>query len=180
MAVTGGRIAYAGPGSGFDRRAVSRCAGDPTAARQLTLPGLVDLHCHGAAGGGFPTATTRRAGQAVDFLHRNETTTLLASLVTASGEELLRPLGVLRALTADGLIAGIHAEGPFLSHARCGAQNPRWLRDPIPNCTPFPSRRISPWSGTTAPVRALIKVDLPAPLSPITARISPGKRSKSA
>ena len=34
--------------------------------------------------------------------------------------------------------------------------------------------------GTTAPDRALISVDLPAPLSPITARISPGRRSKSA
>jgi hypothetical protein len=38
----------------------------------------------------------------------------------------------------------------------------------------LPSIRISPWSGATAPVMALINVDLPAPLSPITARISPG------
>jgi N-acetylglucosamine-6-phosphate deacetylase len=35
-------------------------------------------------------------------------------------------------LAAEGLIAGIHSEGPFLSHARCGAQNPRWLRAPDP------------------------------------------------
>jgi len=34
-------------------------------------------------------------------------------------------------------------------------------------------------SGDTAPDSALIMVDLPAPLSPITARISPGIRSKS-
>jgi N-acetylglucosamine-6-phosphate deacetylase len=36
----------------------------------------------------------------------------------------------LRPLAGEGLIAGIHAEGPFLSHARCGAQDPRWLREP--------------------------------------------------
>ena len=41
-------------------------------------------------------------------------------------------------------------------------------------CTGWPSRLIWPWSGTTAPDSALIMLDLPAPLSPITARISPG------
>src|SRR5256886_7969329 len=38
--------------------------------------------------------------------------------------------------------------------------------------TRLPSRRISPSSGCRAPERALIKVDLPAPLSPITDRKS--------
>ncbi|HBH58044.1 MAG TPA: N-acetylglucosamine-6-phosphate deacetylase, partial [Arthrobacter bacterium] len=57
---------------------------------------------------------------AVDFLHRSGTTTLLASLVTASREDLLRGMETLRLLADEGLIAGIHAEGPFLSHARCG------------------------------------------------------------
>ena len=46
--------------------------------------------------------------------------------------------------------------------------------------TDLPARRISPCSGSTAPASALISDDLPAPLSPITARISPGIRSKSA
>ena len=43
-----------------------------------------------------------------------------------------------------------------------------------------PSSRISPSSGWMAPVRALMRLVLPAPLSPMTARISPGIRSKSA
>src|SRR6201999_372184 len=46
-------------------------------------------------------------------------------------------------------------------------------------CTGFWSSRISPSSGTSAPESALISDDLPAPLSPITARISPGSNSKS-
>ena len=33
-------------------------------------------------------------------------------------------------LVAEGVIAGIHFEGPYLSAARCGAQNPAYLRDP--------------------------------------------------
>src|SRR6478672_9825000 len=50
----------------------------------------------------------------------------------------------------------------------------------VRKCTTLPSSRISPASGTSAPDSALINVDLPAPLSPITARISPARSSKSA
>jgi hypothetical protein len=42
------------------------------------------------------------------------------------------------------------------------------------NSTGLPSSVISPSSGMTAPEIALMSDDLPAPLSPITARISPG------
>ncbi|KUM38176.1 N-acetylglucosamine-6-phosphate deacetylase [Arthrobacter sp. EPSL27] len=132
VAVTGGRIAYAGPAGGYDAAQFPGAQEIPLPPGSSLLPGLVDLHCHGAAGGGFPTGDARACRQAVDFLHRNGTTTLLASLVTAPAAELLRALGVLRTLAAEGLIAGIHAEGPFLSRARCGAQDPRWLRDPDP------------------------------------------------
>ncbi|MFF2242859.1 N-acetylglucosamine-6-phosphate deacetylase [Arthrobacter sp. NPDC058130] len=132
VAVKGGRIAYAGPYSGFDAAQFPGAEELPLPDGSSVLPGLVDLHCHGAAGGGFPTGDDRACREAVDFLHRNGTTSLLASLVTASGAELLRSLGVLKTLAAEGLIAGIHSEGPFLSHARCGAQNPLWLRDPDP------------------------------------------------
>lgn len=132
VALTEGRIAYAGPRSGF------RAADFPYAeeislpAGASILPGLVDLHCHGAAGGDFPTGDGQACRTAVDFLHRSGTTTLLASLVTASSEDLLNSLGTLKPLADERLIAGIHSEGPFLSHARCGAQNPDWLRDPDP------------------------------------------------
>ncbi|MDP9980989.1 N-acetylglucosamine-6-phosphate deacetylase [Pseudarthrobacter oxydans] len=132
VAVRDGRIAYAGPGSGFNAAHFPDAQEIPLPPGSSLLPGLVDLHCHGAAGGGFPTGDDQACREAVDFLHRHGTTTLLASLVTASGDELLRGLGVLKDLAADGLIAGIHSEGPFLSQARCGAQNPAWLRDPDP------------------------------------------------
>ncbi len=132
VAVAGERIAYAGPRSGFVP------AGFP-AAEVLDvpdggsiLPGLIDLHCHGAAGGGFPNDDGPTCRAAVEFLHRSGTTTLLASLVTAAVGDMERQLGVLVPLVSEGLLAGIHAEGPFLSRARCGAQNPEWLRDPDP------------------------------------------------
>lgn len=132
VAVLGDRIVYAGPRSGFDASALPDAEEMELPPGSILLPGLVDLHCHGAAGGDFPSGDDGGCRTAVDFLHRNGTTTLLASLVTAAPEDLLRGVRTLKLLAEEGLIAGIHAEGPFLSHARCGAQNPAFLRDPDP------------------------------------------------
>lgn len=130
VAVAEGRIAYVGPRAGMDASSLPGFEELEVPPGSMILPGLVDLHCHGAAGGDFPTGNADSARATVDFLHRSGTTTLLASLVTASREDLLRAIGALTPLAEEGLIAGIHSEGPFLSHARCGAQDPRFLRDP--------------------------------------------------
>lgn len=89
------------------------------------LPGLVDLHCHGGGGASFPDATDAAAARrAVDEHRRHGTTSLVASLVTAPADVLLARTALLADLADAGEIAGIHLEGPFLSAARCGAQNP--------------------------------------------------------
>lgn len=132
VAVADGRIAHAGPREAFASADFAGATELPLPPGGTILPGLVDLHCHGAAGGDFSNGDPAAARAAADFMHRSGTTTLLASLVTASREDLLATLGALRLLAADGLIAGVHAEGPFLSHARCGAQDPHWLRNPDP------------------------------------------------
>jgi N-acetylglucosamine-6-phosphate deacetylase len=133
VAVAGGRISYAGPRAGYRPAEFPEAHELQLPPGSSILPGLIDLHCHGAAGGDFPTGDSRACQTAVDFLHRSGTTTLLASLVTASRADLLTSLAVLQPLAAEGLIAGVHAEGPFLSHRRCGAQNPEWLRAPDPD-----------------------------------------------
>ncbi len=93
---------------------------------QLTiLPGLVDLHCHGGGGAGFPDATAADIALTAATEHlRHGTTSLVASLVTDAPATLLERVAVLAPLAEAGLLAGIHVEGPFLSPARCGAQEP--------------------------------------------------------
>ncbi len=94
----------------------------------LVLPGLVDLHNHGGGGVGFPDAhEAAEAMVAVAEHRRHGTTTMLASLVTADRATLLERASLLAGLAEAGEIAGIHAEGPFLSHARRGAQSPENL-----------------------------------------------------
>ncbi|MCO4275244.1 N-acetylglucosamine-6-phosphate deacetylase [Pseudarthrobacter sp. HLT3-5] len=130
VAVADGRIAYVGSRAGLDEASLPGLEELLLPPGSMILPGLVDLHCHGAVGGDFPSGDSEAARTAVDFLHRSGSTTLLASTVTASREDLLRGLETLRLLADEGLIAGIHSEGPFLSRARCGAQDPRYLREP--------------------------------------------------
>ncbi|WP_405160328.1 N-acetylglucosamine-6-phosphate deacetylase [Nocardia sp. NBC_01499] len=94
------------------------------------LPGLVDIHNHGGFGHRFDTVDAAEARAAAEFHHASGTTTVVASIVTAAAADMVGQTAVLRELATEGLIGGIHAEGPFLSEARCGAQDPRFLRDP--------------------------------------------------
>lgn len=135
LAIDGDRIVYAGRADHFDEPGFGAAELDAAniislPAGHMLLPGLVDVHNHGGNGGDFPSGDEASARKAVDFLHRAGTTTLLASMVTASPEDLIKGIRVYAGMTAEGLVAGIHLEGPFLSHARCGAQNPAFLLDP--------------------------------------------------
>ncbi|WP_395729397.1 N-acetylglucosamine-6-phosphate deacetylase [Nakamurella sp.] len=96
------------------------------------VPGFVDMHVHGGGGGAFPEATVAASKAAVELHRRHGTTTMIASLVTAYPDELLRQVEVLAEQVQEGLVAGIHLEGPWLSGRRCGAHDPAALRDPDP------------------------------------------------
>ncbi|UNX53970.1 amidohydrolase family protein [Georgenia sp. TF02-10] len=100
------------------------------------LPGLVDLHCHGGGGASFPDAETAAEAMAAVAEHRRHgTTSLVASLVTAAPGTLRARVEMLAGLAAAGELAGIHLEGPFLSTARCGAQDPALIMAPDPALT---------------------------------------------
>ena len=108
----------------------------PEATDSTFLPGLVDVHCHGGGGESFPNAETAEAALvAVKEHRRHGTTTLVASCVTASADVLRARAKTLAQLAAAGEIAGIHFEGPFVSHERCGAQDPTYIIDPDADLT---------------------------------------------
>lgn len=91
----------------------------------ILLPGLIDVHDHGGGGASFPDAADVDDARGAAREHLNHgTTSLVASLVTADAETLVRQTAMLADLADAGDLAGIHLEGPFLSRARCGAQNP--------------------------------------------------------
>jgi N-acetylglucosamine-6-phosphate deacetylase len=96
----------------------------------IIVPGFVDLHCHGGGGHTFTQGDAAAARAAAAFHLRHGTTTILASLVSSPYELMRDATTAYRPLVADGTIAGVHYEGPYLSHTRCGAQNPAFLREP--------------------------------------------------
>lgn len=99
------------------------------------LPGLVDIHCHGGGGAVFTTTDPAEATAAAQHHHRHGTTSVMASLVTATADDLVEQVRTLAPLVRDGEVAGVHLEGPFLSSARCGAQDPAMIADPDPEIT---------------------------------------------
>ena len=88
------------------------------------VPGFVDLHNHGGNAGAFPTGSTDDCRRAALYHRSHGTTRMLASLVSGTGDELARQSERLAPLVDEGLIEGIHMEGPFINPGKCGAQDP--------------------------------------------------------
>jgi N-acetylglucosamine-6-phosphate deacetylase len=127
VAADGGLVTFAGPAQDFPGVLPPDAPGG-----RILVPGLVDVHCHGAYGSDFSEGDPDGAERAARYLHSRGTTTLLASLVTGEPGDLVRNLEILRELAGLGLIAGSHLEGPFLSGQQCGAHDPVLLLEPDP------------------------------------------------
>ncbi|MEV0062662.1 amidohydrolase family protein [Nocardia sp. NPDC050718] len=116
---TDGRISWVGAAAGYPAAAQL-----PSASDELVLPGLIDVHCHGGGGFGFPNADGAGARVAAANHRGQGTTGLLGSLVSAQPEVLIQQAELLADLVDDGVLLGVHLEGPFINACRCGAQDP--------------------------------------------------------
>ena len=152
VVLDGDRIAFVGKASELPQQWSDAHPPGGWTEHFTLLPGLVDVHCHGGAGGEFgPDPVSARA--AVDYHHRSGTTSLLGSLASNTRDALIDGVTTCAALVAQGDLAGIHLEGPFLSMERRGAQNPAalcdvdaglvdaWPRQPRPQAHPKGSPR---------------------------------------
>ena len=96
----------------------------------ILIPGFVDIHCHGGGGKYFGGLTDTEITKVIATHRAGGTVAGLASLVTEPIENLISQIKRLVPFAQRGEIAGIHLEGPYLSHARCGAHDPNLLRTP--------------------------------------------------
>ncbi|MCS4489989.1 N-acetylglucosamine-6-phosphate deacetylase [Corynebacterium sp. ES2775-CONJ] len=90
----------------------------------ILFPGFTDIHNHGGAGESFPNSDLAGCRKAARYHAMHGTTSMLASLVSATEEILTEQTKILAQLTYEGEIAGIHMEGPFVNPGKCGAQDP--------------------------------------------------------
>ncbi|MDP8235357.1 MAG: N-acetylglucosamine-6-phosphate deacetylase [Candidatus Erginobacter occultus] len=97
-------------------------------------PGFIDLHIHGGGGDDFLSEGSRRLDRILKFLPRFGVTSILPTIATPSGAELLELIQLLgpyyRGRQTGSLVLGINLEGPYLSIGKRGAQPLRFLRHP--------------------------------------------------
>ncbi|WP_045315656.1 N-acetylglucosamine-6-phosphate deacetylase [Lentzea aerocolonigenes] len=123
VSVRDGRIAAVGQGVAPDGPTTDVGGG-------TIVPGFVDIHCHGGGGDAFTSSDPVKIRKAASAHRKHGTTTMLASLVSRPVPELADQVSALAELVQEGVVAGIHLEGPFLSAARCGAHDPAILCPP--------------------------------------------------
>lgn len=108
-------------------------AGDVLDLGDATLvPGFVDMHVHGGGGASFDAGTADAAAVVAGAHLAHGSTSMVASLVTDTHERMACSVRELSLLVCDGLLAGVHLEGPWLSPDRSGAHQPGSLVEPTP------------------------------------------------
>ncbi len=99
-------------------------------------PAFFDIHIHGAAGHDVMEATPEALTAMGKFLAAHGTGAFLATTMTAPLDATLRAVDGIARLMAQPMdegaarVVGIHLEGPFLSHAKRGAQPAEHLLAP--------------------------------------------------
>ena len=100
----------------------------------MTMPGFIDVHCHGKSGVDFCDAQDSAIETiGIDKL-KEGVTSYLPTTLTLPEELLVQALKTAASYTARGVkgckLPGVHLEGPFINPKCLGAQNPEYVREP--------------------------------------------------
>lgn len=95
------------------------------------VPGLVDTHTHGIAGGDFISASQEKMAEMARAYLRGGVTSVMPTLASAPLEDMVaavkRITEMMRAGTDLGAFCGVHLEGRYLNAAKRGAHAPALL-----------------------------------------------------
>ncbi|MHB1355274.1 MAG: N-acetylglucosamine-6-phosphate deacetylase [Anaerolineae bacterium] len=96
------------------------------------IPGLIDLHVHGALGRDAMEPDPQALVEMSRYYAQHGVTSFLASTITASREAITRALAnigaVMRQDTGGAQLLGTHLEGPFIEAERRGAHDIAQIR----------------------------------------------------
>lgn len=97
------------------------------------IPGLIDIHTHGAMGADFSDGDPEGLEKIAEYYLTNGVTSFCATTMTLPEETLTKAVQAIAELTDHPKRArcvGIYLEGPFLSYKKRGAQNAEYLHMP--------------------------------------------------
>jgi N-acetylglucosamine-6-phosphate deacetylase len=99
-------------------------------------PGFIDIHVHGGGGHDFMDGNENAFLQIAETHAKFGTTSMLPTTLTSTKEAMLQILGVYESANKNNIngsqFLGMHLEGPYIAMSQKGAQDPRYIRDPLP------------------------------------------------
>nr|WP_274364257.1 MULTISPECIES: N-acetylglucosamine-6-phosphate deacetylase [unclassified Paenibacillus] len=99
----------------------------------LLIPGMIDVHIHGARGRDMMDGTVDSVEEVSRACAGTGCTSFLATSVSSALEDVMGMISSVKKTAGNepgALIAGIHLEGPYLHPKRKGMQNEAYLRHP--------------------------------------------------
>ncbi|MBQ3481622.1 MAG: N-acetylglucosamine-6-phosphate deacetylase [Oscillospiraceae bacterium] len=99
------------------------------------IPGLVDIHTHGAAGADFSDGSAEGLRRMAAHLARCGVTSFAPTSMTLPYETLAKAFATAVGLAGEqpkgcARVMGVHMEGPYFSEKKKGAQNGAYLKAP--------------------------------------------------
>lgn len=101
------------------------------------IPGLTDIHFHGCMGADVSDGTMTALDEMADYEAKHGITTIVPATMTLPEDMLAQAFEVAREFRSrqeagrkegKAILCGINMEGPFVSRAKMGAQNPDFIR----------------------------------------------------
>ncbi len=117
----------------FDSRIRKVSLSDDFNKQELyVIPGLIDIHTHGAMGYDHSDGSPEGLEQMAEFYAKNGVTSFLATTMTLDENTLITAMRTVRQYTrtTGAKCAGVNLEGPFLSFEKKGAHKPEYLCHP--------------------------------------------------
>lgn len=130
---TDGRVITAICPEGIASEVLSREESVFDANGAYLVPGLIDIHSHGAVGCDHLDGTIESTSEICKYMAKKGTTSILATIMTQSRENMMaacKNVAEYKKEKHEGAhVRGIYLEGPFFTGKYKGAQHPDYLQD---------------------------------------------------
>lgn len=107
------------------------------ASGKYVSPGFIEMHCHGGGGYDFMDGTVEAIEGAAKAHMRHGTTSISPTTLTCTDEDLFGFFACFReakkAMRGGPNLLGAHLEGPYFADSQRGAQDPKFLKKPLPD-----------------------------------------------